>query len=185
MQVWLQCVPPPHPDPSSKTRVLSETRLRSPTPLLQTSDRLMARACAESVQVPTQPWPESGIIDGASLQSSLVRRCHFQLQDSKERWGPRTGTRPFHRYHRVECRRDVTSLFTLSPSSPIGSMMFVSRDACQFFGTAETPSPTFHLDPGAYRPALTLNHRPTLLALMIPSWYGDWAFRVSLLPWAH
>ncbi len=81
--------------------------------------------------------------------------------------GAQTGTCPFHRDHRAEYRRDITSLFSPSPSSLIIFMMLVLRGTRRFLETTELPSPTPHLDPAADRPVLILNHRPTLLGLMI------------------
>jgi len=60
--------------------------------------------------------------------------------------------------------------------------MLVLRDTLQFFGTAESPSPTPHVEPGEYRPVLTLNHLPTLLAVMISIMVWRLAFPSSPRP---
>ncbi len=62
--------------------------------------------------------------------------------------------------------------------------MLLSHDTRQFFGTTESPSATPNLDSGAYRPVPVLNHRPTLLGLMISFMVQRVDFPNFLLPWA-
>ena len=96
--------------------------------------------------------------------------------------GAQTGTCPFHRGHRAEYRRDITSLFSPSPSPLIIFMMLVLRDTRRFFETTELPSPTPHVDPGADQPVLIFNHQPTLLGLMISFMVWRLAFPSSPPP---